>query len=86
MQIRLLCSSPNIIGAIKPRIMRRWACGTYGGEVRTGFWWEKSEGKDYLKDLGVDGMIILKWILRKYGWELLTGLILFSIGTGDRFM
>jgi hypothetical protein len=26
------------------------------GEVHTGFWWG-----DYMKDLGVDGKIILKW-------------------------
>ena len=28
----------------------------------------KSEGKDDLDDLGVDGRIILKWILSGLGW------------------
>jgi hypothetical protein len=65
MQIRQLYSSPDIFGVIKSRIMRREACGTYGGEVGTGFWWENLRGRDYLEDLGADGMIILKWILRK---------------------
>jgi hypothetical protein len=32
--------------------------------VHTGFWWEKPEGSYYLKDLGVDGRIILKMDLQ----------------------
>jgi hypothetical protein len=30
---------------------------------------EKPEGKDHLKDLVVDGCIILKWILQEKGWK-----------------
>jgi hypothetical protein len=29
----------------------------------------KSEGNNSLEDLGVDGMIILNWILNENGWE-----------------
>ena len=38
------------------------SCGTYGGEVRTGFRWENLRERDYLEDLGVDGRIIVIWI------------------------
>jgi len=31
------------------------------GEVRTRFWWGDLVVGDYLKDLGLDGRIILKW-------------------------
>jgi hypothetical protein len=30
----------------------------------------KSEGKNHLEDLGLDGNIILRWIFRKGGWGL----------------
>jgi len=36
-------------------------------EVHTGFWWRNLRGKDHLGDRGVDGRIILRWILRKWG-------------------
>jgi hypothetical protein len=31
----------------------------------TVFWLENLKGRDHLEDLGVDGKIILEWILRK---------------------
>ena len=34
------------------------------------FLWEKSDRRDHLKDLGVDGRIILKWIKRKLDEDL----------------
>jgi hypothetical protein len=43
------------------------ACSTYGksrGAYRVLV--KKPKGKKPLKDLGIDGMIILRWILRKW--------------------
>jgi hypothetical protein len=34
-------------------------------EVRTEFWWENLREADHLKDPGIDGRIILKWILEQ---------------------
>jgi hypothetical protein len=51
------------------------------GEVRTGFWWVDLREKDHLKNVGVGGRIILKWILKKWDGEALTGLIWLRIGT-----
>ena len=35
------------------------------GEVRTGFWWGKREGRP-LENLVADGGIILKWIFKTW--------------------
>jgi hypothetical protein len=34
--------------------------------VCTAFWWRNLRESDHLKDLGVDGKIILRWIFRKW--------------------
>jgi len=61
-----LYSSPNIVRVIKSRRMRlEGACGEYGGEEYTGFWWGNLRERDHLGDPGVDGKIILRWIFRK---------------------
>ena len=61
------------------------ACGTYGGQrgayrVLVG----KPGDGNHLKDQGIDGRIILKWICKTWDEKAWTGLIWLGIGTGDR--
>jgi hypothetical protein len=50
------------------------------GEVHTLFWWGDPRERDHLKDLAVDGSIVLKLIFKKWDGEALTGLIWLRIG------
>jgi hypothetical protein len=36
-------------------------------------WWGCLRERDHLEDLVVKGMIILKWVLKKWDWEAWTG-------------
>jgi hypothetical protein len=49
------------------------ACSTHERDENTKFWLESFNGRDHSKDRGVDGEIILKWILGKYSWSAWTG-------------
>jgi uncharacterized protein YjcR len=40
-------------------------------EIYKTFWWGSMKEKDCLEDLHMDGMIILKWILRNRNCQLL---------------
>ena len=63
----------------------RWAgnVALWGREVYMGFWWGNLRERDDLDDPGVDGGIILRWILRKWdGGGRWTSLIWLRIGTG----
>jgi hypothetical protein len=39
------------------------------GAVHRGFWWGGLSEGIHLEDLGVDGMIVLKWIFKKWDGE-----------------
>jgi hypothetical protein len=43
------------------------ACSTVWGrgEACTGFWWGNQRERNYWRDPGVDGRIILRWIFSK---------------------
>jgi hypothetical protein len=38
--------------------------------VRTGFWWRDVRERDHFEDLGVDGRIILKLMIKKLSGEV----------------
>jgi len=35
-------------------------------EVHKGFWWENLKERGHLEDIGIDGRIILKWVINKW--------------------
>jgi len=79
----LFCS-PNIGRVMKSRRMRRAghvACMVERGDVYRVLV-GKTEGQNHVEDPGVDGMIILRWIFRKWNVGVWTGLIWLRIGTG----
>jgi len=71
-----LYPSPNIVRVIKSRKIR-WAghvarMGEEWGCI--GSWWGNRREGDHWGDLGVDGWIILGWILRRWDVGIWTGL------------
>jgi len=53
-------------------------------EVYIGFWWGNMRERHHLEGPGTDGMIILRWIFRKWDVGACTGLFWLRIGTGGR--
>jgi hypothetical protein len=51
------------------------------GDMQTQFVSENLKGRHRSEELGVDGRIILKWILGKYGGKVCTGCTWLRIGT-----
>ena len=79
-----LYSTPNIVRVIKSRIIR-WVghLARMGRkEEYTGLWWGNLRERDHLRDPGVDGRIILRWIYRKWDVGVWTGSSWLRIGTG----
>jgi len=59
-------------------------CGR--GEVYTEFWWGNPRERARLGDPGVDGRIILRWILMNCDVRVWTGSSWLGIGTGGRHL
>jgi hypothetical protein len=79
-----LNSSPNIVWVIKSRRMI-WAghvAWTGREEECTGFWWGNLRKNDHWRYPGVDGRIILRWIVRKWDVGIWAGLSWLRIETG----
>jgi hypothetical protein len=76
--------SPDIARVIKLRRMSwTWNVASMGiGEAYTGFCWGNLKERDHLKDQGLDGRIILRWIFRKRDVRTWTGSSWLRIGTG----
>ena len=43
--------------------------------MHRGFFWKYLKEGDYLEDIGVDGLIILRSIIKRWDWESWTGLL-----------
>jgi len=52
------------------------------GELYTGLWWGNLRKRDHWEDPGLDGRIILRWILWKWNVGPWTGSSFLRIGTG----
>jgi hypothetical protein len=55
-------------------------------EMHTGFWLVDLKERDHLEELGTDGRILLKCVLKKLDWKALTGLIKLRKGKSDRLV
>jgi hypothetical protein len=64
-----LYSSPNIVQVNRWGMYHVWG----RGEAYTGCWWGNLRKRDHLGDPGVDGRIILRWIIRKWYGGVWTG-------------
>jgi len=77
--------STNIVRVIKSRRMGWAGHVAHTGERKDGYrvWgWENLRERDHLRDPGLDGRIILRWIFRKWDVGVWTGSIWLRIGTG----
>jgi hypothetical protein len=81
-------TSSNIVREIKSRrINGRFMWHVRGrGEVYTGFWYGNLRERDHLGKPGIDGRIILRWIIRKWDVGSWTGSSWLKIGTGGRHL
>jgi len=53
--------------------MRQWGMWhiQQRAERQTGFWRRNLRERDNMEGLGIDGRIILKWMLKEIGWDIM---------------
>ena len=51
--------------------------------MRSKFYFENVKGRDHLRNLGVIGRIILKWIFKRNNVTMCTEITWFGIGSSD---
>jgi hypothetical protein len=51
------------------------------GYVHIGYWWVHLRERNHLKDMKVDGRIIIKWFFKRWNGEAWTGIMWFRIRT-----
>jgi hypothetical protein len=74
-ELNYIYSSPSIVRMIKSRCDVRSIITPVGRkESYTVFWWENLRERDHLLDPGVDGRIILSWVIMKWHVAVWTGL------------
>jgi hypothetical protein len=56
------------------------------GYMNTRFWWGDLRERNHLENLGIDGRIKAKWIVKKWDRGAWTALMSLSIGTGGRHL
>jgi hypothetical protein len=54
--------------------------------MHTKFWLESLKRRDPLEVIGIDGRIILQWILGKYVWRVWNGFIWLRKGAGGKVL
>jgi len=52
----------------------------------TKFWSQNLKGINHSEDLGIDGKIILEWIVGKQGGKVWPGFIWLKVGISDRLL
>jgi len=55
-------------------------------EVYTGFWWGNLRERNHSEDPGIDAMIILRWIFRKWDVRAWTGSMWLRIETDGGYL
>jgi len=82
-----LYPSSNINQQIKSRSMRwAWHVSHMRDRCIQGIWWEDLMERVHLEGLVVCGMILLKWIIKKWDGEGCTVLYWLRIGRGDGYL
>jgi len=56
------------------------------GDVRIGYLWGDLRKKNHLKDINVDGRIILKWYFKKWDGEAWTVLMWLRVGRDGGYL